>query len=141
MELVDKDFRTAVINMLKINQPTNQLTKIYKWIDGDSQQREMDTLRMNQMEALVLKDIISEIKKKNPLDRLTNKLGTTKEKKNQGGGSATEREKKTSQNKIKQTKNKSRKHRAIMFCGTVRHSLAYIYSNSQKMRIQAKKFF
>ena len=64
LELVDKDFRTAVINMLKINQPTNQLTKIYKWIDGDSQQREMDTLRMNQMEALVLKDIISEIKKK-----------------------------------------------------------------------------
>ena len=56
------------------------------------------------MEALVLKDIISEMKKKNPLDRLTNKLGTTKETKNQGGESATEREKKTSQYKIKQTK-------------------------------------
>ena len=57
------------------------------------------------MEALVLKDIISETKKKkNPLDRLTNKLGTTKETKNQGGESATEREKKTSQYKIKQTK-------------------------------------
>lgn len=53
------------------------------------------------MEALVLKDITSEIKKKKSLDRLTNKLGTTKEKKNQGGGSATEREKDKSKTKLK----------------------------------------
>ena len=49
LELVDKDFRTAVISMLKINQPTKIYIYIYththEWIDGDSQQREMDTLR------------------------------------------------------------------------------------------------
>lgn len=94
---------------------------------------------MNQMEALVLKDITSEIKKKKSLDRLTNKLGTTKEKKNQGGGSATEREKKTSQNKIKKQKTIVESTRAVTFCGTVRHSLAYMHLNPQKMRIQAKK--
>lgn len=32
--------------------------------------------------------------------------------------------------------------RVVIFCGTVRHSLAYMYSKSQKMmRIQAKRVF
>lgn len=55
--------------------------------------------------------------------------------------SETEREKKTSQTKQnKQTIVENT--RVVIFCGTVRHSLAYMYSKSQKMmRIQAKNVF